>query len=239
MEKERLIKIIANSGYTSRRKAEELILAKKVYVNSILVTELGYKCKKTDEIVINGKHLVFDELEYYVLNKPKNCLLNFKKDAKSIYSILPVELKEKKLLPVNNLSYKDSGLVILTNDGELFYKLTKKNLEVLNTYIIKLKADIKQELVNIFIKGFKINDKFVKFNSFNLINVDKEKKESTIKIDFNESKILQITDCFKHLRLEIISLKRIGFSIVNIDGLNSGMIRYLKPHEVKVLHSLK
>ena len=120
---ERLQKVIASSGYTSRRKAEELIKAGKVYVNSELVTTLGTKVTASDIIVVEGVTLTQERKEYYLLNKPRGyiCSLADEHQRKIVTDLINTKAR---IFPVGRLDYDTTGLLLLTNDGELANKLT-------------------------------------------------------------------------------------------------------------------
>ena len=122
---ERLQKVIANSGYCSRRKAEELITAGKVYVNGDLVTELGTKVENKDIIVVEGVTLNKQvRKEYYLLNKPRGyiCSLNDEKGRKVVTELIATN---ERIYPVGRLDYDTTGVLLLTNDGDLTNILTE------------------------------------------------------------------------------------------------------------------
>lgn len=110
---ERLQKVIANSGYCSRRKAEELIQKGKVIVNDIKVTELGFKVNGSDKISIDGKMLSRDEKEYYLLYKPRG-IITSTKDEKNRKTVVDLIETDKRIYPVGRLDYDTSGIILLT-----------------------------------------------------------------------------------------------------------------------------
>ena len=134
---ERLQKVIAESGYTSRRKAEELIKAGKVFVNDRRVTELGTKVAGDDVIVINGKMLKKEDKVYYLLNKPRGVITTVSDDLdrKTVIDLIDTD---KRIFPVGRLDYNTTGLLILTNDGNLDNILTHPSKHVPKTYVAKL-----------------------------------------------------------------------------------------------------
>ena len=129
---ERLQKVIANYGYCSRRKAEELIKNKKVYVNGKLITEMGVKVSLNDDIVVNNIHLKQQKKVYYLLNKPRGiiCSAHDDKGRKTVVDLIKTNLR---IYPIGRLDYDTTGLILLTNDGELSQKLMhpKNNIEKL------------------------------------------------------------------------------------------------------------
>ena len=115
---ERLQKVIAASGIASRRKAEQMILDGLVKVNGTVVTELGTKVKDNDEIMVNGKPIAKETKEYYLLNKPRGVITSTN-DEKKRKTVTDIIKSKKRLYPVGRLDYDTSGILLLTNDGEL------------------------------------------------------------------------------------------------------------------------
>ena len=140
---ERLQKIIAEYGYASRRKAEELIKQGKVYVNGVKVTELGTLAKATDIIEINGEVLKEKaEYEYYLLNKPRGVISSVK-DEKGRTTVTDLIKESGRIYPVGRLDYDTTGIILLTNDGELTNILSHPKNEVPKTYLAKVKGHFK------------------------------------------------------------------------------------------------
>ena len=134
---ERLQKVIAEAGYASRRKAEELIKAGKVYVNGEKVTEMGFKVNGNDIIDINGKPLKKEEKEYYLLNKPRGVVTTTSddKDRKVVTDLIETT---KRIYPIGRLDYDTTGALILTNDGELTNLLNHPSSEIQKVYVAKI-----------------------------------------------------------------------------------------------------
>ena len=115
---ERLQKVIANSGITSRRKAEELIQNGNVKVNGDTITTLGFKVNSSDNIEVNGVSISKEEKVYYVLNKPREVITSVS-DDKGRRTVVDLIKDDKRIYPVGRLDYDTTGIIILTNDGEL------------------------------------------------------------------------------------------------------------------------
>lgn len=141
---ERLQKVIANSGYCSRRKAEELIQKGKVIVNDIKVTELGFKVNGSDKISIDGKMLSRDEKEYYLLYKPRG-IITSTKDEKNRKTVVDLIETDKRIYPVGRLDYDTSGIILLTNDGELTNLLIHPRNKIDKIYVAKIKGILTKE----------------------------------------------------------------------------------------------
>ena len=158
---ERLQKVIANSGITSRRKAEELILQGKVTVNGKTITELGTKVNPSDQIEVDGEIIKKENHVYFLLNKPRE-VLSTTKDDKGRKTVVDLIDTDKKIFPVGRLDYDTTGAIILTNDGEFSNILTKPNNEIQKVYIAKLDSILKKEDLIKLKKGIRLDSKLIK-----------------------------------------------------------------------------
>ena len=236
---ERLQKIIANSGYTSRRKAEELITQGRVYVNGEKVTTLGTKVSYNDTIVIDGKTINKDiPKEYYLLNKPRNyiCSLNDEKKRKTVISLIETDTR---IYPVGRLDYDTTGLLILTNDGELANILMHPSNNIEKKYIAKIEGilsidELKQLKEGILIDGIKCYPKKVRIK-----NKDLEKNTSIVEISLVEGRNHIVKKIFSAIGHEVIKLKREQYAFLNVKDLQSGEYRTLSLKEIKRLYNLK
>ena len=139
---ERIQKVIANCGYCSRRKAEELIKQKKVSVNGNIVEKLGMLVSNKDEIIIEGNLLTKEkQFEYYLLNKPRGVVstTNDEHNRKTVIDLIDTK---NRIYPIGRLDYDTTGLILLTNDGELANKLMHPSNNIDKTYIAKIKGII-------------------------------------------------------------------------------------------------
>ena len=136
---ERLQKVIANSGYTSRRKAEELILQGKVEVNGKIVKELGYKVEPNDNIKVENTYLKKEQKEYYLLYKPEKTITTVKDELgrRTVIDYIPTKTR---IYPVGRLDYDTTGILLLTNDGELANILMHPSFEIEKTYMAKVEG---------------------------------------------------------------------------------------------------
>ena len=236
---ERLQKIIANSGYTSRRKAEELITQGRVYVNGEKVTTLGTKVSYNDIIVIDGKTINKDiPKEYYLLNKPRNyiCSLNDEKKRKTVVSLIETDTR---IYPVGRLDYDTTGLLILTNDGELANILMHPSNNIEKKYIAKIEGilsieELKQLKEGILIDGIKCYPKKVRIK-----NKDLEKNTSIVEISLVEGRNHIVKKIFSAIGHEVIKLKREQYAFLDVKDLQSGEYRTLSLKEIKRLYNLK
>ncbi len=233
---ERLQKVISNSGYCSRRKAEELIKNGKVIVNDIVVTEMGYKVNGNDKILVEGKMISYDEKEYYLLYKPRG-IITSTKDEKNRKTVVDLIKTNKRIYPIGRLDYDTSGILLLTNDGELTNLLIHPRNKVDKVYIAKIKGILTKEenlkLTNgVIIDGVKTSKAKVK-----LKKIDKKNLTSIVEITIHEGKNHQVKKMFETLNHEVIKLKREKFDFLDLTGLKPGEYRKLNIKEVKKLYS--
>lgn len=236
---ERLQKVIANSGYCSRRKAEELISKGKVYVNGERVNELGTKVNKTDAIEVEGKVLSLEEDKVvYLLNKPRG-IISSVSDDKGRKTVVDLIDTKKRIYPIGRLDYDTTGIILLTNDGELANTLMHPNNKVEKKYIAKLNKyfeinDLKKLEHGIKVDGVKCTPTRVKIKKN-----DKEKDYSIIEISIVEGRNHIIKRVFMELNYLVDKLTRIEYAFLNLDGLKSGEYRQLSIKEVKKLYEYK
>ena len=236
---ERLQKVIANSGVTSRRKAEELILNGKVSVNGIVVTELGTKVNGSDIIEVNGVTISQNIPKvYYILNKPRGVITSVS-DDKGRKTVVDFINTDERIYPVGRLDYDTTGLVILTNDGKLANLLMHPSNEIKKTYIAKVEGVFNRDDIQNLKNGVIIDDRKVKINSFRIKNNDIEKNTSLIEITIVEGRNHIVKRIFETLKHPVIRLTRTSIDFLSSIGLKSGEYRKLTIKEVKKLYSLK
>jgi len=236
---ERLQKVIANSGYTSRRKAEELIIAGKVMVNGKVVTELGTKVSGNDNIVVEGKTLELDSKKvYYLLNKPRGVISSVSDEAGRTTVVDLIKTTER-IYPVGRLDYDTTGLILLTNDGELANKLMHPSYAVEKTYIAKIEGVLDKDAIDNLKRGVVVDGRKVKIVRFKIKKKDIVKESSLVEITIVEGRNHIVKNIFKSLGYEVIKLTRVSLDFLSIEGLKSGEYRELSIKEVKRLYSLK
>ena len=234
---ERLQKVIAQSGYCSRRKAEELISMGKVKVNGELVTELGTKVNYTDTIVVNGKTLNQKEEQiYYLLNKPRGVITSAK-DEKGRKTVLDLIPDDKRVYPVGRLDYDTTGVLLLTNDGELTNLLIHPSNHVEKTYIAKVKGLVMKQDIEKLCKGIIIDGKRTSKAKAKVKKKDKKANTTLIQLTIYEGRNHQVKKMFEAVGYEVLKLKRERFSFLTTTGLKSGEYRLLSVKEVKTLYS--
>ncbi len=236
---ERLQKVIANMGYCSRRKAEELILKGEVYVNGELVQELGTKVSDNDRIVVEGVTLnKRTKYEYYLLNKPRGVICSAK-DEKGRKVVTDLIDTKERIYPVGRLDYDTTGLLILTNDGELANLLMHPSNEVEKTYLAVIEGIMTTEEIyklkeGVVIEGVKVVPKRVKIKKR-----DEAKNKEKVEITIVEGRNHIVKKMFLSVGHPVAKLTRERLAFLDVKGLQSGDYRYLSMNEVKRLKALK
>ena len=234
---ERLQKVIANSGLTSRRKAEELILNGKVKVNGIIVKELGTKVKENDMIEVDGNILQKEEKVYFLLNKPRE-VLSTTYDDKGRKTVLDIIDTDKRIYPVGRLDYDTTGALLLTNDGEFSNIITHPKNKILKEYFVKLNKILsKEDLISIK-KGIIIDHKKIIPDKLKLKKVNKN-GTCIVDIVIHEGLNHEVKKIFNSLGYDVLKLKRENISIFSIKNMASGTYRELTPKEVHIVYSMK
>jgi len=235
---ERLQKVIASSGYTSRRKAEELILEGRVKVNNKIITKLGVTVSEKDSIKIDDIELEKGiELVYYLLNKPRGVITSTS-DEFGRKTVLDIIKTNTRIYPVGRLDYDTTGLIILTNDGELANHLMHPKNEIEKVYIAKIDGiiggfELKKIKDGVYIDGIKTAKARAKLKS-----VDRKNKKSIVELTIHEGRNHQVKKMFEAVGYNVEKLKRERYGFLTLDGLKSGEFRKLNKKEVKQLYNL-
>lgn len=234
MELERLQKYIARSGVTSRRKAEELILNGHVKVNGKAVTELGTKIDPQKDIVTvdNKKISEVKNYLYIKLNKPVGYVTTVKDqfNRKTVLDLIGIK---ERIYPIGRLDYNTSGLLLLTNDGELANKLMHPKYHIYKTYIAETDGIISEESVIKLRNGVVIEDYKTAPAKVKLIkHVD---NKTQIQISIYEGKNRQVRKMLDAVGHNVRSLKRISFGEIQLGNLLSGAWKELSSQEINFL----
>lgn len=235
---DRLQKVIAQSGITSRRKAEQLILEGKVKVNYKVVTELGTKVSKKDIIEVNGIPIEKEKLVYYMLYKPREVISSVAddKEREVVIDLLP-EVTER-IFPVGRLDYQTSGLLILTNDGEFANLLMHPRHELEKVYIAKIKGIPSKNELAAMIKGVRAEKDILKAVRYKVMSVDKKKNTMILEITLGEGKNRHIRRMMEQIGHPVMKLKREKYGTLTLQGLQPGEYRELTLQEIKQLRKI-
>ena len=229
----RLNKYIASSGICSRRKADELIEQGVVMVNGKKVTELGFDIKEKDKVFVNQKLIHPIKHEYYKFYKPAGYITTCddEKGRKTIYDLLPENLHTLK--PVGRLDKDSTGLLILTNDGDLINQLTHPSVKLPKIYIVTVNAKMNQNQFEQMAKGIEIEPNKKAYADVSVLEMDN--KHTTMQITLYQGMNRQIRKMIEFLGLEVKSLKRIQHATIQLDNLKRGEYKPIKPQQIKEL----
>ena len=235
---ERLQKVIAESGLTSRRKAEELIVNGRVKVNGKTITELGTKVSSSDEIIVDNKILEKEDKEYYLLNKPRGVITSTS-DDKNRKIVTDYINTSARIFPVGRLDYDTTGVLILTNDGEFANIMTHPKNNIEKVYLAKIEGIIKKEQIDELKKGIKLDNTIVKASRVKLKKINYETNTSMVEITIHEGKNHQVKRMFENVGYHVEKLTRKRIGIFTTENLQSGEYRKLTPKEVQIIYSYK
>ncbi|PST84191.1 pseudouridylate synthase [Pedobacter yulinensis] len=235
----RLNRYIANSGICSRRKADELIEAGTVMVNGEVISELGHKVDPAkDEIRYNGELLKREKKVYVLLNKPKDYITTTDdpQERRTVMALVEKASKER-IYPVGRLDRNTTGLLLMTNDGDLADKLSHPKNGVTKIYQVELNKNLTQGDMNKIAFGIELEDGVIKPDSVSYVTGG-SKKEIGIQIHSGKNRIVR--RIFEHLGYEVVKLDRVVFANLTKKDLPRGRWRYLEEHElIQIKHLIK
>ncbi|WP_411953353.1 pseudouridine synthase [Alkalibacillus sp. S2W] len=237
--KERLQKVIANSGVTSRRKAEDMIESGRVKVNNKVVTELGTKVSKQDSVAVDEIVIEKEQPVYYIINKPRQTLSSVQDDkGRQVVTDLLSPYIEQRVYPVGRLDYDTTGVLLLTNDGDLTNKLIHPKYGVDKVYVAKVKGIFDKKDLTQLKKGVEHEGERLKAVKARIIEIDKRKNISKVELVLHQGKNRQVKRMFESLGYSVEKLRREQFGTLTLGNLQPGDYRELTPHEVKQLADL-
>jgi 23S rRNA pseudouridine2605 synthase len=233
----RLNKYIAQSGICSRRNADILIQSGRVTVNDIPVDKLGTSVDETkDRVAVDGQNIVRgDKHVYILLNKPPGYLSTVK-DSFHRPTVMDLVGKEKKVFPVGRLDLDTEGVLLLTNDGELTYRLTHPKFEIEKTYLVTVEGEIDKKILEEFGRGIKLEDGITATGEGKIIKAGRG--ESTFELTLKEGRKREIKRMCHQAGLKVLHLVRVKFALLTAKGLKIGQWRPLTGKEVAQLKKL-
>lgn len=232
-----LNKYIAHCGICSRRDAVELITNGKVKVNKAVVTEPGFKVSNADEIIYNNKKIfVTKNLVYILLNKPKDYITTSDdpQGRKTVVQLIATATKER-VYPIGRLDRNTSGVLLMTNDGELTQKLSHPSYEITKIYEAKLDKPLAKTDFDKILKGLKLEDGEINVDS--LAYAD-SKDKSIIGIELHSGRNRIVRRIFEHLGYDVKGLDRVMFANLTKKNVERGRWRYLSEKEIRLLKYL-
>ncbi|MHC1747379.1 MAG: pseudouridine synthase [Cellulosilyticaceae bacterium] len=230
----RLQKYLATAGVASRRKAEEYILEGKVTVNGEVITTLGTIVSEDDCITYNGKLVKLEEEHvYYILNKPVGYVTTAsdEKDRATVIDLM--KGVEKRVFPVGRLDYTTSGLLIMTNDGDLTYTLTHPKHQVNKTYEAKVKGFVKPDTIEQLKNGVMIDGRKTARAGVKVLSTNTN--TTLLSITIHEGRNRQVRKMCSVVGHEVLTLQRVSVGKLTLTGLKVGEYRKLTPEEVNYL----
>lgn len=234
---ERLQKYMARCGVASRRKSEEIITSGKVKVNNTIVTELGFKVDgDTDSVEVDGKLIKPEEKKLYIaLNKPEGYISSVS-DEKGRRTIMELVEVDERIYPIGRLDYDTTGLILLTNDGEIYNKIIHPRMEKNKVYEAIIEGFISSDEINKLETGIDIGGYITAPAK---VKVVAENRTSTeVEITIHEGKNKQIRKMFEAVEHNIIRLKRISIGEIKLGNLTEGLWRNLTQEELDYIRNM-
>lgn len=234
----RIQKFLAHSGVASRRKAEELIGMGKVKINGIKA-KIGQTIDPSvDKVLVDGKAIQPEKLEYYLVNKPAGIVstVNDPENRKTVMSILPPE--HARVYPVGRLDFDSEGLMLLTNDGELAYRLTHPKFNIDKVYKVLVRGNPTIESLNKLEKGVFLGD-----GKTSPAKIDKSENaqdgNAWLTITIHEGKKRQVRRMFEHIGHPVQKLIRTEIGFLKLNDLKTGQLRGLTKEEYAKIAKVK
>ena len=233
----RINKFLADKGIASRRHADEIIADGRVTINGVVAT-LGASVEEGDEVALDGVVLESTEkkMEYYLMNKPKGvvCTVSDDRGRKTVIDLLPEGVG--RVFPVGRLDYETEGLLILTNDGDLAYRLTHPMTEIPKTYMAKIEGTLTEKDLNPIRSGIELDGVMTKKCKAHIVETNKA--YTKVHITITEGKNRQVRRMFEAIGRNVELLRRVSIGQLKLTGLDRGKTRPLTEQEVFYLQTL-
>ncbi len=244
MESMRLNKFLAHAGIASRRKADELIAEGKVKVNGEVIKEMGYRVKATDKITFDDKRITPETKVYILLNKPKDCITTTtdERDRKTVLDLIKAaytqikSTKKPRLYPVGRLDRNTTGVLLITNDGELAQNLTHPSKEIKKIYHAVLDKSLKLDDYERIKHGVVLEDGIAEVTEVAYTN---PKNKSEVGIEIHSGKNRIVRRIFESLGYDVLKLDRVYFGGLTKKDVPRGRWRFLEDEEVRRLKHFK
>lgn len=233
----RINKFLAHAGVCSRRNADLLIEAGRVAVNGVTVQKLGISVdEKDDQVTVDGKVVSLrDNFLYILLNKPKGYLSTVK-DGFRRPTVLDLVGRDNKVYPVGRLDQDTSGVLLLTSDGELAYRLTHPKFQIEKIYRVTVKREVDTRTLVRFKQGIELDDGVIARGEAKIVQIGKQ--GTVLELKMREGRKREIKRMCHALGLRVTSLVRIRFAHLTVKGLQEGKWRYLEKAEIERLRTL-
>lgn len=226
VNKIRIAKFLADAGVASRRKAEDLITQGKVSINNKIISDLATKVDEdADNIVVNKKLIKPDKKIYYLLNKPLNYICSVK-DPHNSQTVLQLVPDKPRVVPVGRLDKNSQGLLLLTNDGDLTYRLTHPKFEVSKTYLVRTKQVLDKSIIKLLKQGVDLDEGVAKADQVKLISRNK------LEIIIHQGWKRQIRRMMQELGYHVEDLTRIQEGKLKLGNLPVGKYKILNKSDI-------
>ena len=238
---ERLQKFLAEAGIASRRKAEELIAAGRVKVNGKIVTEQGVKINPQKDKVEFDNRLIAVKAEkkvYIMLHKPEGYVTTAKEQFGRPAVLDLIHGVQERIFPVGRLDYDTSGLLLLTNDGDLTYRLTHPSHDVEKTYLAKVYGVPDEADLQKFRRGVTVDGRKTSPAKIRILERDKDLRFSMVEITIHEGRNRQVRKMCEAIKHPVAQLKRVATGELQLGDLPKGKYRHLTEREIKYLKKL-
>lgn len=233
----RINKFLAEKGVASRRHADEMIAAGRVQINGVVAT-LGANVEETDEVLVDGVLLSREEKkeEYYIMNKPKGviCTVSDDRGRKTVMDLLPDSVG--RVFPIGRLDYETEGLLLLTNDGDLAFRLTHPTSEIPKTYLVRIEGTMTEKDLNPIRSGVELDGVLTKKCKAHIVETDKA--YTKVHITITEGRNRQVRRMFEAIGRSVAFLKRVSIGRLKLTGLDRGEVRPLTEQEIIYLKGL-
>jgi 23S rRNA pseudouridine2605 synthase len=228
-----LSKYLAQAGIASRRKVVDIIKSKVVTVNGVMINEPGFKVNPNDCVRVNETLVRSEEKVYILLNKPKNCITTVSDDLgrHNVLNLIEQEIKQR-VYPVGRLDRNTTGLLVLTNDGELALKLSHPRFEVEKTYHVQLDKALTRADMHRVLNGLQLEDGFIKVDAIHYFH---DRSKQNVIVMLHSGKNLIIRRIFEHLGYDVKKLDRANYAGLTKSRLEVGQWRHLTKHEIAQL----
>lgn len=233
----RINKYLAERGIASRRHADTMIEAGRVFINGEMA-KLGADVTEEDEVSIDGNLIEKSEIkpEYYLMNKPKGviCTVSDDRGRKTVMDLLPADIG--RVFPIGRLDYDTEGLLLLTNDGDLAFRLTHPTNEIPKTYMAKIEGTLTEKDLNPIRSGIELDGVLTKKCKAHVVETNKA--YTKVHITITEGRNRQVRRMFESIGKNVMLLRRVAIGQLKLSGMDRGQIRPLTEQEIAYLKGM-
>lgn len=235
---ERLQKVMAHAGVASRRKSEEIISQGRVKVNGEIVKSPGTKVSPADEIEVDDKIINTEEKVYYLFHKPAQVISTLADElGRTTVADYFIEVPER-VYPVGRLDYDTTGLLLMTNDGELTHELMHPSFEVVKTYEAKVLGHVDQSAIDKLEQGIELEDGLTAPARAELLRTWKNPARSLVSLSIHEGRNHQVKRMLEAVGHSVVELQRTSYGPLELADLEAGEFRELTGDELTALREV-